>query len=201
MNAYALLLEVFLKFFFLLTPFFVLSVFLTFTQELTPVCRRRLALKVTAAVLATCFVLLLCGNFLFGVFGITVDSFRIGAGILLFLSAVGLVQGKTEDPRRSADEDIAVVPLAIPITVGPATTGTLVVMSADSQDKWRMLITCLGLAAAVLATGGLLVLASEIKKRIGVRGIQIISKITGLVLAAMAAQMVCTGIRNIMRAP
>lgn len=201
MTSYSLLLEVFLKFFFLLTPFFALSVFLTYTQELTPGQRRQLAVKVTAAVLVTCFVLLLFGNFLFAVFGITVDSFRIGAGGLLFIAAVNLVQGRYEDTRRQAGEDIAVVPLAIPVTVGPATTGALLVMSAESQDKVRMLISAIGLTAAVLAVGLILALASQIKNWVGERGIQIISKLTGVVLAAMAAQMVFTGIRNILRAP
>lgn len=201
MSSSALLLEVFLRFFFLLTPFFALSVFLTYTQQLGAGPRRQLALKVTGAVLVTCFVILLFGNRLFALFGITVDSFRVGAGGLLFLAAVSLVQGRGDDPRHSEGEDVAVVPLAIPVTVGPATTGALLVMSAENQDGLRLVLSALGLTLAVLAVGVILLLGSRIKTWVGERGIQIISKLTGVILAAMAAQMIFTGIRHLLAAP
>ncbi|BDV44019.1 UPF0056 inner membrane protein [Geotalea uraniireducens] len=187
---------VWLKFFFLLTPFFVMSVFLSMTKELTPRERRRLALKVTGAVLVTCFTLYFFGNHLFSLFGITIDSFRIGAGALLFLSAVQMVQGNVAVTAGEGEHDIAVVPLAIPVTVGPATTGALLVMGAELQGAWQMVIGCAALAAAILCIGGLLASAASIEHVIGKRGIVILSKLTGLMLAAIAAQIILTGIRS-----
>src|SRR5690554_4059316 len=117
----------FLRFFFLLTPFFVLSMFLAMTAGWRPAARRLLAVRVISAVGVLCAGLLLFGEYVFAVFGITIDAFRVGAGALLFLSGLSLSRGQST--QVSGDKhDIAVVPLAIPITVGPATTGTLLVI-------------------------------------------------------------------------
>jgi multiple antibiotic resistance protein len=198
MNAFGnFFFSVWIKFFFLLTPFFVLSVFLSMTKEHTGQGRRRLALRVTLAVLLTCFTLYFFGNHLFSLFGITLDSFRIGAGALLFLSAAQMVQGETAAPGERQD-DISVVPLAIPVTVGPATTGALMVMGAEIQETWQVFVGCAALTTAVLCVGGILVSASSIERVIGRKGITIMSKLTGLMVAAIAAQIVFTGIRNFM---
>lgn len=119
----------FLKFVFLLTPFFVLSMFLSMTQGWAMRQKRLLALRIGIAAFCTCMILLFFGKWIFEAFDITLDAFRIGGGALLFLSAVGLVNGKVEDKKPLAVEDdsearisdIAVVPLAIPVTVGPGT--------------------------------------------------------------------------------
>jgi len=198
MNTHAnFFIAIWLKFFFLLTPFFVLSVFLTMTPELSGRERRRLAVKVTVAVLTTCFTLFFFGNHIFSLFGITIDSFRIGAGALLFLSAVQMVQGDgTTAPGERLQHDIAVVPLAIPVTVGPATTGALLVMGAELQGAWQTVVGCAALATAVLCVGALLGSAAAIEHVLGKRGITILSKLTGLMLAALAAQIVFTGIKS-----
>jgi multiple antibiotic resistance protein len=187
---------VMIRFFFLLTPFFVLSTFLAMTPELTAAQRRSTAFRVTLAVLVTCFVLFSCGNTLFSLFGITLDSFRIGAGSLLFLSAVHMVHGDDSAPTSEKREAISVVPLAIPVTVGPGTTGALLVMGAETQHNWQIIVGCAALAAAVLCVGGLLVCASFIEHLVGKKGITILSKLTGLFVAALAAQIVFTGVRN-----
>lgn len=166
------------------------------TPELTAAERRGTAIRVTLAVLVTCFVLYSFGNTLFSLFGITLDSFRIGAGSLLFLSAVQMVHGDDSAPPSEKRGAISVVPLAIPITVGPGTTGALLVMGAEIQQSWQIFVGCAALAAAVLCVGVLLVCASSIEHVVGKKGITILSKLTGLFVAALAAQIVFTGVRN-----
>ncbi len=78
----------FLKIFFLMTPFFVLTMFLTMTQDATIRQRKALAVKVTISVTIISLILLFFGKYIFSIFGITLDAFRIGAGALLFLTAV-----------------------------------------------------------------------------------------------------------------
>lgn len=190
--------SVWLQFFFLLTPFFVLSMFLALTADQAGSLRRKLALQVTVAVIVTCLTLFFLGNAIFKVFGITLDAFRIGAGGLLFLSAVDLIRGKPANPTDQPGSDIAVVPLAIPITVGPATTGALLVMGADMVAPMQRLIGCAALTAAGAALGLLLLLAASIEKLIGQTGLVILTKLTGLILSALAAQIVFTGIQNFM---
>ncbi|HPI91739.1 MAG TPA: MarC family protein [Deltaproteobacteria bacterium] len=191
-----LFVSIWIKLFFLLTPFFVLTMFLSLTQDLLTGVRRKAAVWLTLDVVIICFVLYFLGNAIFSVLGITLDAFRIGAGVLLFLSAVDLVRG-TENPlQREEPGSFIVVPLAIPITVGPATTGALLVMGAEVTTSWEKFVGCCALIGAVLSVGILLVLATTVERCIGRTGLRILSKITGLVLSALAAQMVFTGVRH-----
>lgn len=189
-------LSVWLKFFFLFTPFFALSMFMSMTAAYEEPRRRRLALQVSGAVGVCCLVLFFFGNAIFAVFGMTLDAFRVGAGALLFLSAVGLVQANPAAAPAGPDEDIAVVPLAMPVIVGPATTGTLLVLGAEISDPVQKSLGCAALLLAVISVGTILLLASLIERAVGRRGLNILSKITGLVLAALAAQMIMTGVRH-----
>ncbi len=183
-----------IKFFFLLTPFFVLSMFLSMTHDFTARRRLALALRVTVAVVLVGIVLVYFGNAIFSLFGITLDAFRIGAGILLFLSSIDLARGTGGRQQIEPDQDIAVVPLAIPITVGPATTGALLVMGAESPSMTGRLLVAAALVLAALAVGAMLMAASSLERWVGKRGLSILSKLTGLILAALASQMVLTGI-------
>jgi len=189
-----------IKFFFLLTPFFVLSMFLALTQEMSASQRQRLAVRVTWAIVVVSFALFLFGNALFRVFGITVDAFRVGAGVLLFLSAVDLVRSDTSARTVPAEGDIAVVPLAVPITIGPATTGALLVMGSDAYNGplAEGLLSGGGLLAALLCVSAMLFAAAPVERLIGRQGLLILSKLTGLVLAALAAQIIFTGVRGLL---
>ena len=185
---------VWLKFFFLFTPFFALSMFLSMTGDYTEKRRHKLALMISVAVAAICIGLLFLGNQLFALFGITLNAFRIGVGSLLFLSALSLVQGRKTPPDENQEADIAVVPLAMPVIVGPATTGTLLVMGAGLSDITQKIVGSLALLFAVACLGAMLLLGTAIERTIGHRGLNILSKLTGIILAALAAQMIMDGI-------
>jgi multiple antibiotic resistance protein len=191
-----LFVSIWIKLFFLLTPFFVMSVFLSLTQVLSAAQRRNVAMWLTVDVILICFVLYFLGNAIFSVFGITLDAFRIGAGALLFLSAVDLVRGSESTMQREGQGSITVVPLAIPITVGPATTGALLVMGSEVVTMWEKIVGCAALVSAVLSMGILLFLANSIERIIGRTGLKVLSKLTGLILSALAAQIVFTGIKH-----
>ena len=188
----------FLKMFFIMTSFFVLSVFLTLTQDATPKEKKALAIKVTISVIIASLILLFFGKHIFSVFGITLDAFRIGAGALLFLTAVELVKG-SKDGAKASDKDIsqlAVVPLAIPVTIGPGTIGILLVMGATFESKASLIMGSLALVSAVVVIGLMLYTSTVFERLIGKQGLLVISKITGLFLAALSAQIVFTGIKG-----
>lgn len=192
--------SVWMKFFFLFTPFFALSMFLSMTGDYTENRRKRLAVMISVAVAALCIGLLFLGNQLFSLFGITLNAFRVGVGVLLFLSAVSLAQGRKAPPDANAEADIAVVPLAMPVIVGPATTGTLLVMGAGLGTVAEKMVGCLALLAAVVCLGIMLLLATAIERGIGHRGLNILSKLTGIILAALAAQMIMDGVLGFLAA-
>ncbi len=185
-----------IKLFFVLTPFFVLTMFLALTKDYTLKEQRHTAIRVVSAVYIVCMCLYFFGDIIFATFGITLDAFRIGAGALLFLSAVALVNGNKKAMEPDKDSDITVVPLAIPITVGPASMGTLMVMGATVSSTAERVVGSLALLTAVIGVGVLLYLSTTIEKILGRMGIAILTKLTGLILAALAAQIIFTGIKN-----
>jgi multiple antibiotic resistance protein len=188
-----------LKFSVLLTPFFVLSVFLTYTASLEPKDRQAIALRVMLAVTLIAGILVGLGRFIFEILGITLDSFRVGAGTLLMLSGISLAREGIKSPAATEDPRTAtVVPLAIPITIGPATTGALMVMGSDIQETGVQLAGIGGLAAAIVCVGLILFFGSWIERVVGRLGIVILSRLTGLVLTAIAAEILFTGVRGLL---
>ena len=125
------------------------------------------------------------------VFGITVDAFRIGAGILLLLLAISLMNQKIVGAKD--DGDISVVPLAMPVIIGPAAGGTILVMSAELHGAMRLVGGC-ALLAALFAIWLILLLGTWIERKLGRRGISILMRLTALILAALSAQMIMTGV-------
>ncbi len=195
-----LLITTWVKFFILFAPFFVVSMFLALTRSDTPAERRNTANKAVLAAACAALILFFFGTPLFELLGITIDSFRIGAGILLFLSAISLVK---EGVRSNAQvpegtrEDASVVPLAIPTIIGPATIGAILVYGSELNG----IDMVFGLGGMFLALFCLLVLlhaATRLERLLGNTGLNILSKITGLILAAMASQIVLTGITGFM---
>ena len=188
----------FLKMFFIMTPFFVLSVFLTVTNNATNLEKKSLAIKVTISVIVLSLILLFFGKHIFSIFGVTLDAFRIGAGALLFLSAVELIKG-SKDGQKVEDNnlnELAVVPLAIPITIGPGTIGILLVMGASFKSASNLLIGSFALVCAVISVGVMLYFSHIINRFLGKQGLLVISKITGLFVAAISARIVFTGIKS-----
>jgi len=195
----ALFISTFIKFFFLLTPFFVLSTFLAMTRNFSPPQKTSLAIKVTVAVLVVALVIFAAGNFVFQVFGITLDAFRIGTGILLMLTAIQLVNGGDQAESADAADNIAVVPLAIPVTVGPATTGALLVMGGEVHVLSDLAVILAAIATAIVLVGLFLVGSAHVERLVKRQGLVVLSKITGLILAALAAQLIMVGVQAFLR--
>lgn len=193
------LVNYYLKIFFILTPFFVLSAFLSLTRELQDSEKKRIAIRVTIAVMISSFVIYLFGKYIFELFGITLDAFRIGAGTILFLSAISMLSGKDDSANQGNNQDIAVVPLAMPMTVGPGVIGVLLVMGAEAGSVMEKLIVGAALFLAIATLGVILYLSAVVKRLIGEQGLVILPKITGLFVSAIAAQIIFTGIQNFLK--
>ncbi len=190
-----------LRLFFLLTPFFVLSSFLAITSaENCQQEKRKLAINVTVSAVIVCIIIYLFGDWIMSIFGITVSAFRAGSGLLLMLSAIALVYGPSQKELGPGVkmQDLATVPLAVPITAGPATLGALMVSGMDTSG-WTLKIVCVaGIICGTAAVGTMLYFSDVIERIIGKSKIAILSKITGLILSAIAAQMLVTGIKELL---
>ena len=192
----SLLFTIYLKMLVLYSPFFVLSCFIGLTPGYSTKERKRLAWKVALGTLIASVLLYLFGQSIFDVFGITVDAFRIGAGSVLFISALGMAQGKPAVQADNLQQDVTIVPLTIPLTVGPGTIGALLVMGV-SQPHWDdKLPALLGILAASLTVGLVLYLSDLFERLLGDQGLQIVSRLMGLFVCALAAQIIFTGVKN-----
>ncbi|MBX9714276.1 MAG: MarC family protein [Pseudomonadaceae bacterium] len=190
------LFSLYLKMLVLYSPFFVLSCFISLTRGYTVKERKRLAWKVAIGTLISSVLLYLFGQSIFDVFGITVDAFRIGAGSVLFISALGMAQGKPAVQADNLQQDVTIVPLTIPLTVGPGTIGALLVMGV-SQPHWDdKLPALLGILAASITVGLVLYLSDLFERLLGDQGLQIVSRLMGLFVCALAAQIIFTGVKN-----
>jgi multiple antibiotic resistance protein len=189
------LVSIYLKMMVLYTPFFGLSCFLALTRKHPLAERRRMAGQVALAVLVSSVTLFLFGRFIFILFGITADAFRIGAGSVLFLSALAMAQGKTPAADRRANNGIIIVPLTIPVIVGPGTIGALLVMDVSQTFNAR-LVSLAGITLASMTIGLMLFFSDRINRVLGHMGLQIVSRLTGLFVCALAAQIIFTGIRS-----
>lgn len=199
----ALFISTYIQFFFLFAPFFVVSMFLALTRGNTKLEKRATINRAVLSAALISLVLFFFGTTLFQVLGITLDSFRIGAGCLLFLSAVSLVKDGVRNhatgvPEQNSD-DISVVPLAIPTIIGPATIGAILVYGAELKTTTETLIGVSALMVALMTLGALLHLSSQIERVLGKTGLNILSKMTGLILSAMAAQIIFSGIKNFLQ--
>ena len=192
----SLLFTVYLKMLVLYSPFFVLSCFIGLTAGYSVKERKKLAWKVALGTLIASVLLYLFGQTIFEIFGITADAFRIGAGSVLFISALGMAQGKSAVQADNVQQDVTIVPLTIPLTVGPGTIGALLVMGL-SQPQWDDRLTAIiaiGIASATV--GVVLYLSNQVERLLGQQGLQILSRLMGLFVCALAAQIIFTGVRG-----
>jgi len=186
----------YLKLVFMMTPFFVLSAYISMTADMTKKSAQQISLKTTLAILVSCFSVFFFGKYIFALFGITLDAFRIGAGSVLFLNALSMINTRGDIDTIDDQSDISVVPLAIPITVGPGLIGVLMVMGAEPKTPAELLLFSGALLTAGLTIGAVLMSARLIQQYLSPNGISVLQKITGLFVSAIAAQIIFTGIKG-----
>ena len=185
-----------IKIYALMTPPAVLSAFVGGTREYSAREKRWTAFKTSLAIFVLGLVLFLFGEHLFTLFDFTLDAFRIGSGVLLMLTGVSLMEGQEAVSEHRHDGDISVVPLAIPLGMGPASIGAVMVMGASAREPHEILVGVTSLLLAALGMFALLALADGVSRLLRKTGIAILAKLTGLLLAAIAAQAIFTGIRG-----
>lgn len=200
------LLSAFTVLFVVIDPIGVAMIFAALTHRHSENQRRRMAITGTVlsgAILLTFFVL---GNSLLTMLGITLPAFRIAGGILLFLLAIEMVVVRQSSGLRSTTvreqdeaehkEDVSVFPLAFPLIAGPGGITTVLLMSAES-DGLTDSMGLIGVLTLIMALMLLcLLFAANIAHRLGETGTNVISRLLGLILAALAMQYILDGVKE-----
>ena len=190
--------------FFAVDPFAAVPMFLAMTERDTPEKRRRMALRASITACAVLMAFALAGAFIFKALSITMAAFKIAGGLLLLIMSVDMLRTRPSPARITPGEvdegtqkdDIAIVPLAIPLLAGPGAIATVVVLMGKVRpgSPWKVIPILL----AILVTAALsyLVLrgASRVARVLGRTGLSIISRIAGLLLAAIAVQFILDGL-------
>lgn len=185
-------------------PFAAVPFFLAMTANEDPVRKRataRRAALVSGGVLAG---FALAGAVVFQLIGVTIAAFKIAGGALLLLTAADMVRTKLPTMRitereiaeGAAKEDVAVVPLAMPLLAGPGSMATVVVLTgrARAESPWLAIPVLLAIAATAALSYLILSGASRVDRVLGRTGLNILERVGGLLLAAIAVQFVIDGL-------
>jgi len=168
-------------------------IFLTLTASF-PDARRRILKHAIIIATAVLVVFSLFGWLIFDIFGITLDDFRIAGGIILFVVAVDQLMGGNVKAKGLQPSDIAAFPLATPLLAGPGAISTVIIISGSPYSPLLALIVIICnmvLAYVILAS------SDGVRKILGANGTTALSRITALLIAALAVSFVISGILNI----
>ncbi len=191
---------------FIVDPIAALPTFLVITQDQTPAERRSTALRACVAMAILLAVFGLAGNLIFKAFGITLPAFRIAGGLILWLVAIDMLraQRSTQESHEEvaegvAKDDVALTPLAIPVLAGPGAISTVMVLAGQSRAVDRAVVVYGSIALTALVSYICLRLGDRLVKHLGRTGIGVVTRVMGLLLAAVATQFILTGIQEALR--
>jgi len=190
-----------LTLFVVIDPAGLVPVFVSLAGGRSPQAQASIARRAVLIAGAVLLSFAIVGGPLLAYLGISVFALRIAGGILLFRIAVDMVfaQFRRETPEEEAEarakEDISVFPLAIPLISGPGALASVLILGAESQGDPRLFALVLGAAAVVLLVAYLFLRGStRLARLLGQTGINVVTRVLGLILAALAVQYVADGL-------
>lgn len=204
----AALITAFVTLFVVIDPIGVAPLFVALTSGANAVHRRMIAVRacVIAAGLLTLFGIL--GEAVLGFIGIGMPAFRIAGGLLLFLTALDMLFERRTKRRgdhgdhHADDDDPSVFPLAIPLLAGPGSIATMILLTTRQGADWAWIAAMHGVMFAVVALSFLLMLAAgPIERLLGETGITVVTRLLGMLLAALSVQFVLDGFADYGFAP
>lgn len=200
------LVKTFIIFFVVIEPVSLVPMFGALTRGGEAGYRKRMAWKSVAVSAGIFIVFALLGDWLLEVLGVSVEAFKIAGGLLLFMLSVDMVFARQSGLRsttvREQDEaryreDISVFPLAFPLIAGPGALATLLLLMNDAGSMVELALV-LGTGLFALAvTLAFLLLTTPIMRVMGVTGANVVSRLLGVVLAALAVQYVVDGVATV----
>jgi multiple antibiotic resistance protein len=188
----------------IVNPIGVVPFFIHFTQNLSPQERQR-TIRISAfSAFVVIAVSALAGLKVIEFFGISLASFQVGGGTLLLISSLAMLNAQPAESKPSDVQDgdakvdagasIAVVPLTIPLLTGPATISTMVIYAEKTRHWWELAVLVGYGVAIALVTFAAFTTSGRIAKVLGRTGINVMTRLMGLILAAMAVELLADGL-------
>ncbi len=190
----------------IVNPFAIVPFFIHYTQGFSPAHRRRTIWISSFTAFVVIAVSALMGLQILEFFSISLASFQVGGGMLLLTSALNMLNAQPAEAKAQTNEmeegaekaamgaSIAVVPLTIPLLTGPATMSTVVIYADKARDFYEI-ATLVGYGVVIgLATALCFLLANPIARVLGKTGINVMTRLMGLILAALAVEVMADGL-------
>jgi multiple antibiotic resistance protein len=189
-------------------PIGLVPMFLALASDRSASDRRRLAKRAVLTAGAILLAFALGGSWLLKVLGISLGAFQVAGGILLLWIAVRMVfaehqrETAAEEAEARSRADISVFPLAIPIIAGPGSMASIMILVGESREVAAGRLAVLGTTGAVLALCYVALRLSEpLVKLLGQTGVNVVTRVLGMLLAALAVQYVADGARILIQIP
>jgi len=200
-----LAIRTFLTMLVVIDPVGLVPMFLALAGEKDTLDRRRIARRAVLTSGGILVAFALVGSWVLSRLQISLDAFRVAGGILLFWIAVRMVfaeherETKEEKEEAMGRQDISVFPLAIPIIAGPGALASVMILVGEAAEYSLGLVLVLAMTAAVLVLCHAALRLSEVIARIlGQTGVNVVTRVLGVLLAALAVQYVADGARNLL---
>jgi multiple antibiotic resistance protein len=182
--------------FVIINPLGTVPAFLSLTEAFKR-NRLRVALKVCAWAFAVLLFFGLFGLGFFNLLGVSINAFRIAGGLILIRVAFEMIKGETRQLHSShyTEDDISVMPLAIPLLAGPGAISTMVILTNDFPDQY----VYAALVVSIIITFIVLAGSKWVLRVIKERGVRVLIRLFGIILTAEAVQMIITGVSAVVR--
>lgn len=200
----ATLITAFTTMFIIIDPPGLTPVFIALTQGMTPQERRAIAIRACVVSAGLMLVFLFLGEAVLAFVGISMDAFRIAGGVLLFLTALEMLFQKRTERRHSnaaesqaeQAEDPSVFPLALPLIVGPGAITTIILLAGNADSAIDFAAIAAVLMAILILTLFAFLMAPLIERALGKTGLNIVTRVLGMLLAALAVQFILDGLQG-----
>jgi multiple antibiotic resistance protein len=197
--------KIFISLFAILDPIGIIPVIILFTAGMTAARRAHTGRIASLTVCAILLAALLIGQPLLAFFGISISSFRVAGGILLMLMAIKMlngnlyqpVPGKDDSTDGEASSEMAIVPLSTPLLAGPGSISAVILEAHKAHGIEHYLIMGLEIILLSVTVWLTFLIAPWVARRMGKIGINIFTRLMGLILAAIAVEFIASGMRGL----
>mgnify|MGYP003450847282 FL=1 len=198
-------LKIFIGIFAILNPLGALPLYLWLTAHHSEHDKKYVAMTAAKAATIILLVTLFFGELILSFFGISVNSFRVGGGILILLMAISMLHAQTSGAKNteaerveaSTRESIAIVPLAMPMLAGPGAISSIILYGNRAHDWQHYLIVSAEIVIVGIIIAILMRLSGKIAKQLGQTGMNIITRVMGLILAAISIEFISLGLKGL----
>jgi multiple antibiotic resistance protein len=194
--------KIFISLFAIIDPFGIIPIIIAFTAGMTAQKRDRVGRIASLAVLVILIAALLLGEAILSFFGISIHSFRTAGGILLLLMAINMLIGDKpkvtpDDTDGDATSSVAIVPLSTPLLAGPGAISTVILDAHKGSNVGHYGAMALVLVLLSLIVWITFLIAPWVSQRLGKIGSSIVTRMMGLLLAAIAVEFIAGGLRGL----